>query len=155
MQTTPKLHYIYASNYKELSFKRICQSLGIAKSNYLLTQIENSDVPTYIIMKVIPIEEGQGQGDCKNYDEEEGFIIGGFSQIPWKNTGEYRGDNNGHVFSLAPKFKNCFALTKATANNNYIYMKTNTDTSPAGMGKKLDKFARVLILYRIWRYKSQ
>jgi len=59
-----------------------------------------------------------------NLSGESSYIIGGFSRLPWKNTGEFSGDQDCFVFSLAPKFRNYYASDKLSANRHYTYLKS-------------------------------
>jgi len=132
MQSTPNLEFVYSSRNKGLFYSQIAKAL------------ENYQSSTYIFLKVEPFGETESPTKITPHPRSN-FIIGGFSRLPWKDTGEYAGDNDCHIFSLSPKFQNFYALTKSSAHPNYTYLKSTFGYNQGigfGGGKNGD--------FRIW-----
>ena len=68
-----------------------------------------------------------------NFAGETSHIIGGFNRLPWKNNGEYSGDQDCFIFSLTPRFRNYYAKDKSSAKHNYTYLKSKSYKQ--GLGK--------------------
>jgi len=87
--------------------------------NVYWINIDGYPAPTYIFLRVEPIRE------TGTFSGESSYIIGGFSRLPWKNTGEFAGDQDCFVFSLTPKFRNYYSIDKS-ANRNFTYLKSKS-----------------------------
>ncbi len=128
MQLTSNLEFVYSSRYQGLSYPQIAQALA------------NYHSSSYIFLKVEPYVEDESPNNLGS-----NYLIGGFSRLPWKDTGEYGGDNDCYLFSLTPQFQNMYALTRNTAHPNFTYLKSGFGYNQGigfGGGKNDD--------FRIW-----